>query len=218
MNPASSPDSPTASGPWTLITPTMSRFTLPTSTMRAMSRVSASVTRRPSRNSGTLPRRSISAPICGPPPCTTTGSMPIDSQQHDVLGEALEGLGLRRPARLPERPRRRRRRRRRGLAGRQGVAAVLDDDGPSREPPDVRQRVAQHSGLDGCGQLDLAHDRPMLSSTYAGVRSALIIVADPVPRPRSQVISNLRAASTLRERPVVVGHLDAAASRRSPAP
>ena len=54
------PDRPTATGPCTLMPATMSRLTLPTRTMRAMSTVSASVTRRPSRNSGILPRRSMS--------------------------------------------------------------------------------------------------------------------------------------------------------------
>jgi hypothetical protein len=78
INPASSPERPTARGPCTLMAETMSRLTLPTSTMRAMSRVSASVTRSPSRNSGCLPRRSMSWPICGPPPWTTTGRMPTD--------------------------------------------------------------------------------------------------------------------------------------------
>src|SRR4051794_32542092 len=78
MSPASSPDSPTASGPCTLTAETMSRLILPTRTMRATSRLSASVTRRPSRNSGTIPSRSMSALICGPPPCTTTGRMPTD--------------------------------------------------------------------------------------------------------------------------------------------
>ncbi len=73
---ASSPDMPTASEPWTLMAETMSRLTFPTSTMRAMSSVSASVTRSPLRNSVSLPSRAMSAPICGPPPCTTTGSMP----------------------------------------------------------------------------------------------------------------------------------------------
>ena len=63
-------------GPCTLMADTMSRFTLPTSTMRAMSSVSASVTRSPLRNSVSLPSRSISSPIWGPPPWTTTGNMP----------------------------------------------------------------------------------------------------------------------------------------------
>ena len=63
MSPPSSPETPTASGPWTLMAETMSRLTFPTSTIRAMSRVSASVTRRPSRNSGFLPRRAMSSPI-----------------------------------------------------------------------------------------------------------------------------------------------------------
>ena len=58
-------------------------------------RVSASVTRRPSRNSGTLPSRSMRSLICGPPPCTTTGRMPDRAHQHDVLGEQVSaGLGL----------------------------------------------------------------------------------------------------------------------------
>ena len=51
-------------------------LTWPISTIRAMSTVSASVTRRPSRNSAVLPSRAISALICGPPPWTTTGRMP----------------------------------------------------------------------------------------------------------------------------------------------
>ncbi len=78
ISPASSPERPTASGAWTLMDDTMSRPTLPTRTMRAMSRVSASVTRRPSRNSDSLPRRAISSPICGPPPWTTTTRMPTE--------------------------------------------------------------------------------------------------------------------------------------------
>ncbi len=67
---------PTAYEPSRLIIDTISRFTFPTSAMRTMSTVSASVTRRPSTNSGSLPRRRMRAVICGPPPCTTTGFMP----------------------------------------------------------------------------------------------------------------------------------------------
>ena len=78
MSLASSPDKPTASDPWTLMAETISRFTLPTSTMRAISSVSASVTRRPSRNSVSLPSRASKSPICGPPPWTTTGSIPTE--------------------------------------------------------------------------------------------------------------------------------------------
>ena len=76
IRPASSPDSPTAYEPWRLIEATISRLTLPTSAMRTMSTVSASVMRSPSTNSGFLPSRSISSVICGPPPWTTTGFMP----------------------------------------------------------------------------------------------------------------------------------------------
>ncbi|MDQ6797390.1 MAG: hypothetical protein M3011_05090 [Actinomycetota bacterium] len=53
-------------------------MTLPTRTMRAISSVSASVTRSPSRNSATLPRRAMRAPIWGPPPWTTRGRMPTE--------------------------------------------------------------------------------------------------------------------------------------------
>ena len=74
--PASCPETPTAAAPCTLIEDTNCGFTVPSSTMLAISPVSASVTRRPLRNSGFLPRRSISALICGPPPCTTTGLIP----------------------------------------------------------------------------------------------------------------------------------------------
>lgn len=34
------------------------------------------VTRRPARNSLVIPSRFSMAPICGPPPCTTTGRNP----------------------------------------------------------------------------------------------------------------------------------------------
>ena len=75
---ASSPESPTARAPCTLMVLTMSRLTFPTRTMRTRSIVSASVTRKPSWNSTSLPTRSISAPIWGPPPWTTTGSIPTE--------------------------------------------------------------------------------------------------------------------------------------------
>ncbi len=38
--------------------------------------VSLSVTRMPSTKRVSLPMRSSTLPICGPPPCTTTGWMP----------------------------------------------------------------------------------------------------------------------------------------------
>ena len=98
---ASSPESPTASGPWTLMAETMSRLTLPTSTMRAMSSVSASVTRSPSRNSASLPRRRIISPIWGPPPWTTTGSSP--TERTSTMSSAKEARAASRaPAGRPE--------------------------------------------------------------------------------------------------------------------
>src|SRR3989441_3379069 len=56
--------------------PTMSLLILPTSTISTISTVSSSVTRMPPTKRGSLPRRFISAPICGPPPWTITGLMP----------------------------------------------------------------------------------------------------------------------------------------------
>ena len=73
---ASVPDRPSATGPKVLSAVTMSELTLPISTIWATSSVSASVTRRPSTNSVSLPMRRSHSPICGPPPCTTTGRMP----------------------------------------------------------------------------------------------------------------------------------------------
>src|SRR6266545_3313926 len=73
---ASSPDIPTAYGPCSLIRPTSSRPTWPTRTIRTTSAASAVVTRRPPLNSLSMPSRASIAPICGPPPCTTTGLRP----------------------------------------------------------------------------------------------------------------------------------------------
>src|SRR5262245_48308708 len=56
--------------------PTISLLIFPTSTISTISTVSSSVTRMPPTKRGSLPRRFISAPIWGPPPCTITGSMP----------------------------------------------------------------------------------------------------------------------------------------------
>src|SRR3954466_2789649 len=75
-SPASSPESPTAYGPCWLMSPTSSRPTWPTSTIRTTSIVPGVGTRRPPRNSAGGPRRSSIAVICGPPPCTTTGRIP----------------------------------------------------------------------------------------------------------------------------------------------
>ena len=55
---------------------TISLLTRPPSTISTTSIVSESVTRMPSTNRVSLPMRSSSLPICGPPPCTTTGFTP----------------------------------------------------------------------------------------------------------------------------------------------
>jgi hypothetical protein len=48
----------------------------PASTISTMPMVSPSVMRRPSAKRDSTPRRFSIAPICGPPPCTTTGLTP----------------------------------------------------------------------------------------------------------------------------------------------
>ena len=83
---------------------TMSRLTLPTSTIRAMSSVSASVTRSPLRNSVSLPSRAISSPICGPPAVHDHRQHPDGAHQHHVLGEGGQ-RGVRATALLVRRAR-----------------------------------------------------------------------------------------------------------------
>ena len=66
------------------MSPTISLLILPTSTISTISIVSASVTRMPPTNFGSLPSFFMRAPIWGPPPCTMTGSDADQAQQHDV--------------------------------------------------------------------------------------------------------------------------------------
>lgn len=73
---ASSPDMPTAKGPWALMAPTRSRCTCPVSTMRTTSMASGVVTRMPASKRTSRARRSSIELIWGPPPCTTTGCRP----------------------------------------------------------------------------------------------------------------------------------------------
>ena len=54
----------------------MPLLTLPARTISTMSMVSSSVIRWPSMKRGLSPMRSMTAPICGPPPWTTTGLIP----------------------------------------------------------------------------------------------------------------------------------------------
>ena len=119
-SPASSPDSPTAYEPCRFTDATISRLTLPTSAMRTMSTVSASVTRRPSTNSGSLPSRRMRSVICGPPPCTTTGFMPTSRMSTTSVANRSASVGVV-----------------------HRVAAVLDHDGLARELADVRQRLGE---------------------------------------------------------------------------
>jgi hypothetical protein len=71
------PVRPMARPPPCWISETISRFTLPPSTISTTSMVSSSVTRSPSTKVVCLPSRSRVAPICGPPPCTITGRRPM---------------------------------------------------------------------------------------------------------------------------------------------
>ena len=76
MSRPSLPESPIAVPPWALIAVTICLLMRPERTISTISTVSRSVTRRPSTKELLILRRSSMAPICGPPPCTTTGLMP----------------------------------------------------------------------------------------------------------------------------------------------
>src|SRR5882672_3900955 len=67
--------------------PTISLLILPTSTISTISTVSSSVTRMPPTKRGSLPRRFMRAPICGPPPWTMTGLMPTSRRRITSLAK-----------------------------------------------------------------------------------------------------------------------------------
>ena len=159
MSPASSPESPTAYEPCWLTDATISRLTLPTSAMRTMSTVSASVTRRPSTNSGSLPSRRISSVICGPPPCTTTGFMPTSRMSTTSWANrsASAGSSIAWPPYL--------------------MTTVLPEN--SRMYGSASARTCALSPDVGASAIVVAHDVPMFSSMYACVRSVVSIVASP---------------------------------------
>ena len=90
---ASSPDSPTARAPCTFMADTISRFTLPMRTMLAISSVSASVTRMPSRNSGTLPEPRHELADLRAPTVDDDGQHAHRPHEHHVLGERRQRLG-----------------------------------------------------------------------------------------------------------------------------
>ena len=73
------PQSPTACPPAPLMKPTICLLMAPASTISTISMVAASVTRSPAANSDLMPSRLSISPICGPPPCTTTGLMAVCS-------------------------------------------------------------------------------------------------------------------------------------------
>src|SRR4051812_12431614 len=71
-----SPQRPPAGWPCRFSDRTMSLFCLPTRPIFTISTVASSDTRRPSTNFTSIPSRSISRVIIGPPPCTTIGCKP----------------------------------------------------------------------------------------------------------------------------------------------
>jgi hypothetical protein len=76
IRPPSLPEMPIAVPPTALTALTICLLIAPESTISTISTVAASVTRRPSTNSLFTDSRSSILPICGPPPCTTTGWTP----------------------------------------------------------------------------------------------------------------------------------------------
>ncbi len=72
----STPDRPTATGPWALRAKTSSSFTLPDKTMETTFMTSGVVTRRPFLNSEGRPRAPTSLEMSLPPPCTIMGFTP----------------------------------------------------------------------------------------------------------------------------------------------
>jgi hypothetical protein len=62
--------------PARLIAAAICLLMLPASTISTISTVALSVTRRPCTNELSILSRSSMRPICGPPPCTTTGLTP----------------------------------------------------------------------------------------------------------------------------------------------
>ena len=78
MSSPSLPDKPTACPPWRLIRLTISLLVFPTRTISTTSMVAGSVTRMPRTKRDGMPSCCNMAPICGPPPCTTTGFMPTN--------------------------------------------------------------------------------------------------------------------------------------------
>ena len=207
MSPASSPDSPTAYEPCWLSAATISRLTLPTSAMRTMSTLSASVTRSPSTNSGSLPSRRMRSVICGPPPCTTTGFMPTSRMSTTSWANrsASAGSSIAWPPYL--------------------ITTVAPG-----ELADVRQRLGEDRAPSARAIARavadvVASDVPMFSSTYAWVRSVNSIVASPLPSCRSQVIVDVAlrpstaatAVVVVRRGDAVATHGDAVVGDRRPA-
>src|SRR6516225_10421392 len=73
------PHKPTALPPASLMKPTICLLIEPASTISTISIVAASVMRRPPANRDSMPNLLSMPPICGPPPCTTTGLMAVCS-------------------------------------------------------------------------------------------------------------------------------------------
>ena len=114
---------------------TMSRLTLPTSTMRAMSRVSASVTRRPVDELGDLAQPGHELADLRAAAVDDERPHPDGAHEHDVGGEGRQRLRS-----VPFAS---------GEPACERVAAVLDDHDLAPEAPDVRQGLDQDAGFLG---------------------------------------------------------------------
>ena len=99
---------------------------------------------------------------------------PDGLQQHDVLGEGRQGLGL--------------------VCSRQCIAPVLDHDHRASELADVGKRLDQQRGCVSRIPPSLTHDVVRFSSMYPYPRSVVRIDAAPTPRPRSIEIQFHRSA------------------------
>ena len=94
----SPPERPTAGWPSAPSAATRPLFTRPAKTISAASRVSASVTRRPSMNSLCLPSAFSVRVNCTPPPCTTATWLPSRTRSAMARVQPSSSDGVSRPA------------------------------------------------------------------------------------------------------------------------
>ena len=115
------PDSPTARPPAALMPLTICLLMEPVSTISTTSMAASSVTRKPSTKEDGIESLFSMAPICGPPPWTTTGSMPVCFIRTMSCAKFSETPAF------------------------HGVAAIFHDDDLPVIAQDVRQRLDQNA-------------------------------------------------------------------------